>query len=195
MAYLTSAEIASYTNLPGITEADIANASLIIDSYKLMSFNSKEYTEKVTLKKKNARYGEEYKGKLLHIPRCEILEIYANVRSYFGGTVKQSYDPSCLEFDSDELWYFTFYPEQISNVNPFPTIPPTHLYVRYRAGYDQIPEALKRATGILADNIRKNGGFQKWQSRTDFDMTIQLVKNEGLLTSEIKQLIDLVQLT
>jgi len=192
--YITDDEITTYTTMPGVTSADIANATLVIDSYKGRSFWSQTYTEQARLKKKHSMYGDIFKGRLKHLPRVSVSSITSRVPSPLGGFTTETYDTSCLTFDDDEYQYFTFYPQVTTSV--FPTIPPELITVAYTAGYttDTLPTELKRACGLIADNLKKNGGFFNWLSRDDFDMKITLAQNDRILTLDIKKMIDLVKL-
>jgi hypothetical protein len=189
MAYLIESEITTYCTIPGITMNDIENASLAIDGYKGMSFYSTQHTETAKLLKRRTPYGNILKGKLKHIPRISVVEVKAKTIGIFGGLEDTTYDPNCLIFDEDDLQYFTFIEPQ----NIKPTIPPQQLVITYTAGYETIPDSLKRITGLIADSIKRNGGFNNWKARSDFDMQIQF-SEQGILTNDIKRMIDAVKL-
>jgi hypothetical protein len=194
MAYLTELEIPLYTTFPGVSMATVESASILIDAYEGSTFNSKEYTEPAKLSKKRTPYGDVFKGKLKHLPRVEILEVTSYILSPFGGEFLQTYDPTQLRFDEDIMPYFTFILQQGDTHSIFPSPPPYQLIVKYSAGYAEVPEELKRATGLLADNLKRNGGTYKFTSRDDFDCKITL-SDDGIFTREIKQVIDLVKLS
>jgi hypothetical protein len=198
MAYLKEEEITSYTNLPGITMADVIRASELVDSYKGQTFLAKEYKNEVQkLKKKRQGYYETYRGQLNHLPRITITSITSDVPTPFGGFTKQTYNPSLIEFDADDEEYFSFMPQTDNQHNIFPSAPPSVIKVTYTAGYtsDNIPEALKVACGLICDNAKQNGGYRGFKSRTDFDLTIAFSEKEDpVLSSNVIRLINSVVL-
>ena len=62
---------------------------------------------------------------------------------------------------------------------------PSFLSITYHSGYNEIPEQLKRACGILACNIKQMGGVMRWKQRDDYDIKVTL-SDEGVFTEEIK---------
>ena len=192
MAYLTEQEITLYTSMPGISMAEVNAASILIDAYEGESFSSKRYTEVVKLSKKRTPYGDVYRGKLKHLPRINVVDVASYVPTAFGDEQLVSYDPGQLRFDEDSLQYFTFIPKRSIGYSYDST--PYQLIVKYNAGYDVYPEELKRATGLLADNLKRNGGTMSWKSREDFDCKITLSDN-AIFTAEIRQIVDLVRLS
>lgn len=68
---------------------------------------------------------------------------------------------------------------------------PKAVSVTYTSGYAVIPEAVKRATGILACNIKQMGGVMRWKSRDDYDIKVTL-GNEGVFTEEVKAILGTV---
>ena len=196
MAYLTEAEIPLYcTSVPGIDISLVETASVLIDAYKGQSFFAKEYVEQSKLTRKRGQYGDVYKGKLRHFPRTEVVLVKTYVPSAFGDEQEVTYNTSCLRFDGDESLYFQFIPQRTSN-SPFATAIPMDLTIVYTSGYtiDNIPESLKRATGLLAENLKKNGGTFKWVSRDDFDCKITLA-DSSIFPMELKQMVNLVVMT
>jgi hypothetical protein len=194
LGYLTQDEILGYCTFPGVTLDTVASASVLIDAYEGSTFLSKEYTEPAKLLKKRTPYGDVYKGKLKHLPRVEVTSVTSYTPGPFGGEQLVTYDVGRLRFDEDIMPYFTFTMQAFSIHSIFLTPPPYQLIVSYKAGYAVIPEELKRATGMLADNLKRNGGLFKWTSRDDFDVKITLA-DDGIFTREIKQIIDLVKLS
>lgn len=187
--YLTQEELSLYTDQP-ITMLDAENATLGIDAYKGASFWSKKYTEQVKLAKRRTGYGVIYKGRLRHKPRVSIVGVTAMVMLPFG-LQKTECGEDSLWFDDDESPYFTY----CQKANPiFPVPIPSSVTVTYYAGYEVIPEPLKRATAMLATNLRAAGGGPKWTSREEFDLKITLAK-DGVFTSEVKEIINMVELT
>lgn len=194
MAYLTESEITTYCSVPTVTMSNVELATMIIDSYKNASFNIATYTEKAKLRKKNSCGFPILTGKVSHFPRVNILGVSSEIVTPFGIQVV-NYPTTSLLFDEDNSMYFTFMPQQQPNgFTPFAYPNATYLRVKYTAGYDVVPTEIKRVCGILADSIAKNGGFNNYKSRTDFDMTI-VFSSEGILTKEIKYLIDNVWLS
>lgn len=196
MAYLTEAEIPLYcTSVPGITMDTIETASILIDAYKGQSFFAKEYTEQSKLTKKRGQYGDVYKGKLKHLPRTAVTTVKSFVPTAFGDEQEVTYETTSLRFDEDDSLYFQYIPKS-STSSPFATAIPMQLTVTYSAGYTEstIPESLKRVTGLLAENLKKNGGTFKWVSRDDFDCKITLA-DSSVFPMELKQLVNLVVMT
>lgn len=182
-AYLTEEEIPKYCGLAAdVTMTQVEAASALIDAYKGCSLAPREYTERVELRHK--RRDTEARGKLIHLPRIEITEVKAKTMTPFGKS-ESKFDAECLDFDSNESVYFCFYMPQAMM---FRSIPQT-LTVTYKSGYEEIPEAVKRACGILACNIKAMGGVLRWKSRDDYDIKVTL-GNEGVMTSEVKQILD-----
>lgn len=190
MAYITEQEIATYCKIPTVTLQDLELATAIINSYKTRSFNVETYTEMAKLKKRNGMYFmQSFSGKLLHYPRVEIKNIITQVPSPFGGLQDVSYPTDSILFDDDTSLYFTFIP--VNSATPIPFTPPLPKFIRvtYTSGFEAIPEQIKYICGAIADAVNRNGGFTNYKSRTDFDMSLTF-SNEGILTSELKALID-----
>jgi len=197
MAYLAESEITIYcTNIPGITMDIIETASSLIDAYKGRSFLSKEYTEQSKLTKKRGQYGDVYRGKLKHLPRTDVTSVLSYTLGIFGDEQNTTYDAlTSLRFDEDDSLYFQFFPQK-SLTNPFGVAVPTQITVVYSAGYTTatIPDILKRVTGLLAENIKKNGGLLRWTDRSDFDMKMSLA-DDALFPRELKAMVNMVVLT
>ena len=68
---------------------------------------------------------------------------------------------------------------------------PKAVNVTYTSGYATPPEAVKRAAGILACNIKQMGGVMRWKSRDDYDIKVTL-GNEGVFTEEVKAILGTV---
>lgn len=195
MAYLTESEIPMYTTIPNIDMQLIETASTLIDAYKGCSFMSKEHVESTKLSKKRGQYGDEYRGKLKHLPRTSVSLVKSYVPSAFGDEQEMVYPEKCLRFDGDESLYFRFIPT-LNNNSPFATPTPQNIIVTYSSGYTEstIPDALKRVTGLLADNLKKNGGTFSWKTRDDFDCKITLA-DSSIFPMELKQMVNMVVLT
>lgn len=177
MSYITEKEIPLYCGLvTGVTMEHVEAATTLIDAYKGTSFLPKQYVERVELKKKR----NEYRGKLLHFPRICIDKITAKTRCIFGEQ-KIELPVDCIEFDDNHSLYFSFYmPRELM----FRHVP-SFLSITYHSGYNEIPEQLKRACGILACNIKQMGGVMRWKQRDDYDIKVTL-SDEGVFTEEIK---------
>ena len=185
MSYLTSDEIPIYCGLSaGVTMDHVEAASFLIDAYKGCSFEPSKHTEKVTLNYK--RSSGETRGKLRHFPRISVGSVIAKMCSPFG-TDSIDCGADCLEFDDDESLYFTF---EMPRSLMFREMPKA-VSVTYTSGYAVIPEAIKRATGILACNIKQMGGVMRWKSRDDYDIKVTL-GNEGVFTEEVKAILGTV---
>ena len=186
-SYVAEDEIEKYCGLAAkVTMAHVEAASVLIDAYKGCTFRPRKWAERVDLTYK--RTMEETRGKLKHFPRIKIDKVEAKTRSAFG-VEKLAFDESCLEFDSETSPYFSFYlPPSVL----FRKAPKT-IIVNYTSGYEEIPEAIKRATGMLACNIKQMGGVLRWKSRDDYDIKVTL-GNEGVFTQEIKEIIAGVRL-
>ena len=183
MNYLTEDEIVKYCTLvPGVTMGHVEAASVLIDAYKGCSFSPTEHTERVDLTVR--RSTDETRGRLKHFPIVSLDEITARNRSPFG-VATTNYDESCLEFDSEVSQYFTFY--QPNNLLFRDT--PKSLIVKYKAGYTEVPEDVKRVCGIIACNIKQMGGILRWKSRDDYDIKVTL-GNDGVMTEEVKAILD-----
>lgn len=183
MTYLTEDEIPVYCALvSGVTMEYVEAASVLIDAYKGVSFAETERTERVELTYKRS-YGE-YRGKLIHYPRTEITEVKGKALSPFG-TNTLDFGADCLSFDGENSPYFSFYlPSSFMFREP-----PSFLFVKYKSGYKEIPEAVKRACGMLACNIKQMGGILHWTSRDDYDVKVTL-GDSGVFTDEVKHILD-----
>lgn len=194
MAYLTETELTTYCSLPGITLQDAINASQLIDSIKGKSFLEKTYTEQVKLTRKRQGCFMVHRGKLLHYPRISIVSVTGKTPGYFGATT-ESYDTTSLTFDADDEPYFEFYDSTAGVHSIFPRVPPAVITVKYTAGYSTIPESLKVICGLLCDNIKANGGYRSYKSRTDYDMTISFGSgDDAVMSSSIVKMIDAITL-
>lgn len=193
--YLTEEEIPIYCPIIKETNIDHVNtACFLIDAYKGSSFELQEYEETVKFNKRS-RFSsilEPYKGKLKHLPRSEIKKIYTIVPTVFGERTKKEYSTDCLYFDSENSQYFSFYPPR-DFICPIVCL--KEIKVIYTAGYsdNEYPEQLKRAVGLLAQNLAQMGGTLEWTSRDDYDVKLTL-RNEGIFTNEIKRLVDTITL-
>ena len=196
MSYLTQEEIPIYTLIDGVTMKEIEAASFLIDAFKGMSFVKQTYTERVHFIKtpKLRKPFEPFRGKLKHLPRIQVNDVRTTIRTIFNPVDVLVFEPQVLDFDEDRSPYFSFYPPQ----QAFWVIPHTKikdLVVTYEAGYEEgnYPEALKRAVGLLAGNLRQAGGTLQWTSRDDYDVKVTLANN-GIFTDEIKNLVGSVDL-
>ena len=197
MAYLTEEEIPQYTLVKGVTMKEIDAASFYIDAFKGISFTKQTYKERIRFIKKPSKHNlfQEFRGRLEHFPRIKIDEIYTTIRTPFVKSQTLKFNEEDLMFDKENSPYFSFYPSQkIFWFNPMTSI--NELFITYEAGYDEsnYPEALKRATGLLAGNLKQAGGALQWTSRDDYDVKVTLANN-GIFTSEIKDLISSVNLS
>ena len=183
MTYLTAAEIPEYCGLAAdVTMTQVEAASALIEAYKGCSLAPTEHTERVELRCK--RRDTEVRGKLIHLPRIEVTDITAKTATPFG-KMESKFDADCLEFDSPDSVYFSFFMPPTMMFREIPKV----LTVIYKSGYDVIPEAVKRACGILACNIKAMGGALRGKSRDDDDSEVTL-GNEGARTSEVKEVLD-----
>ena len=177
MSYLKESEIPLYCGLvSGVTMDHVEDATTLINAYKGVSFLPQKYVERTEIKWKL----DEYRGKLNHFPRITIDKVIADVKSIFGEQ-KIELPASCLEFDDDRSLYYTFHmPRELM----FRKVP-KKLQVTYTCGYNELPEQLKRACGMLACNIKQMGGVMRWKMRDDYDIKVTLA-DEGVFTEEIK---------
>lgn len=199
MNYLTDDEIATYCSTSGLTTKDVRDASATIDSYAGRSYGLVTYTEQVSL---SGRKGFP-KGKLRHFPRVTIEEVTARVLKPTGVTIV-SFDPSSLYFDDPEFEYFSFVPQESAMSPAFMMTAPyqlwhtpkvTNIIVKYTSGYEEIPEALKIATGMVADAIATNGGITTWKSKTNFDISVVLSdKDDPIMSQGICKILDTLRL-
>ena len=186
MTYVTEDELAKYCGLTvGVTMEHVEAASVLIDAYKGCSFGAVERTERVDLTYR--RTTEETRGKLIHFPRIFVDKVTAKTRSPFG-VDSLEFDPECLEFDGDTSQYFTFYMPRALMFRKVPK----NITVHYVSGYAEIPEDIKRVCGIIACNIKQMGGILRWKSRDDYDIKVTL-GNDGVMTEEVKRILDGVQ--
>ena len=110
--YITEEEIPIYC--PIVKETNIGHvetACFLIDAYKGTSFELKEYTELVNFNKRSrfVDFLEPYRGKLKHLPRKEVKEVYTIVPTVFSKFTRIDYSVDSLCFDEDTSKYFSFY--------------------------------------------------------------------------------------
>lgn len=186
MNYLTEEEIGKYCGLAaGVTMEHVAAASVLIDAYKGVPFCPTVRTERVDLNYR--RRTEENRGRLVHYPRISIDSVKAKARTPFG-VQELDLGADSLEFDGETSPYFSFYmPQRMM----FHAVPKT-INVTYTSGYEEVPEDIKRVCGIIACNIKQMGGILRWKSRDDYDIKVTL-GNDGVMSEEVKQIIDGVQ--
>ena len=172
--YLKEDEIEKYCGLTeGVTMAHVNAASYFIDSYKGCSYDVVRREERIEINKKG-------RGKIRHFPFAGIEKITARMESPFGES-PVVLSENCIDFDSDDSPYFTFYmPTDLLFRKP-----PKAINMTYQSGYLVIPENVKKACGILACNIRQMGGTLRWKSRDDYDVKVTL-SSEGIMTNDIK---------
>ena len=200
MAYLTENELSSYCGVvDGVTMAHVESASYLIDAFKGSSFLAQEYAEHVNFISKPTKCDpfKPFRGKVRHLPRITIEEVYTRVNSVWGEMQTIAFPPLSLLFDEDNSVYFSFYPPRRMFNSPINfTMPIDHLMVKYVAGYEEgnYPEALKRATGMLAQNLKQLGGTLQWKSRDDYDTKVTLADN-SIFSDEIKQLVGSIPLS
>ena len=190
MAYITMDEVTTYCKIPTVTAQDLQLATDVIDAYKDRSFEPTNFTDMSKLRKRSGMgWGQCLSGRVLHNPIIAVTDITTQVPSPFGGLQTVHYPIESIQFDDDNSLYYTFYPMISSTPQPFTPPIPKVIRVSYSSGYEVIPEQVKYCCGVLADSINKNGGFNNYKARTDFDMSITF-SSEGILTNDIKSLID-----
>ena len=100
--YLKEDEIEKYCGLTeGVTMAHVNAASYFIDSYKGCSYDVVRREERIEINKKG-------RGKIRHFPFAGIEKITARMESPFGES-PVVLSENCIDFDSDDSPYFTFY--------------------------------------------------------------------------------------
>lgn len=196
MAYLTEEEIPNYTLINNVTMKEVEAASFLIDAFKGISFEKQTYTERVRFIKtpKYRTPFEPFRGKLKHLPRIQVNDVRTTIRTIFNPVDVLVFEPQVLDFDEDTSPYFSFYPpQQAFWIASHAKI--KDLVITYEAGYEEgnYPEALKRAVGLLAGNLKQAGGTLQWTSRDDYDVKVTLANN-GIFTNEIKNLVSSVDL-
>ena len=134
-AYLTEEEIDQYcTRIPDVTIEDIIIASGLIDAY-CGSFEVREHTQHIKLKRKRYCWGTQLLGRLKHTPVAEIISVKTVTQNTFGRVEEE------VPVDSiylDEYGYFT-YVGKTGNEKLF-GIAPCELIVNYMSGYDEYPK-------------------------------------------------------
>lgn len=187
MTYLTEDEIEKYCGLAaGVTMEHVEAASVLIDAYKGVPFCPVEHTERVDLTYR--RRTDETRGRLTHFPRISIDSVKARTRSVFGDSTLD-YGTDSLEFDGEMSPYFSFYMPRRLMFHDIPKV----ITVTYTSGYSDIPEEIKQVCGLIATNIKQMGGVLRWKSRDDYDIKVTL-GNDGVMSEEVKRIIDGVQI-
>lgn len=180
MIYLTTNEINSYCNIPGVDDNIVAYASVLIDT-DIGDISSQQYTRTISFNKKGV-------GKLpnirKHLPLISIDSVQIVSRTPFGQSVEEVPTTNII---ADEYGHVQYIGGNSFSTLLFGSVP-TQVVVKYTAGYASPPEALKRACGMIAMNIRKRG-FDGMTAINDIDVRLDFV-NDSVITSDIRQILN-----
>lgn len=184
MGYLQEHELGRYASIiNGTSMGDVEIASELIDSYLGRSFKPTRYVERVRLIK-------GHRGKLQHSPVISLDFVDSIERTPFGDS-KRKLDVRDIELDPENDGYFTFLGSGGLHFMLY-GIRPRLLEIGYVGGYENYPERLKTACGMLACNIRQALSFAGAKELTSLDFKIQM-SDDSFFTSDIKRLLDSVQ--
>ena len=178
--YILPEDIPKYCAIiDGVTPSDIRTASALIDGYLGRSFEPKEQTERVKMLR-------HHRGKLSKSPVLCIKKVVACGQCVFG-TAKEELSSDTIELDPENDGYFTFVGHGGLNAVIY-GIHPYLLEVTYVSGFDEFPEMLKTACGMLACNIRQAMSYSGAKQLSSLDFEV-LMTDDSFFTSDIKRLL------
>lgn len=187
MNYLDPSEYATYATEFVLDDSHVAIASKLIESYCGRSFGSTQTTQHVVLNKK-------YSGKLKNCPIVSI-DSAMSVARLASGKVSDVVDIDDIEVDSNG--YFTYY-GQVKGIYPgwgAPTpsqifgVRQSYLEITYTYGYAEVPEDIKFACGMVAQNISQAKQFAGVKEISDFDGRIAMF-DDSFLPSDIRMILN-----
>ena len=174
MAYLTTQEISDYCkSIMGVTDYEVKIASTLIDAFLGHVLLEETYTDTITLNKK-------CRGKLTKSPVTEIVEVKSITITPFG--ISESSVPNDSVYLDDDYGYFS-YVDTGMNYIVWGT-KPNKLRVKYKAGLTSVPENVKIATGILAQNIKQKGSFSGMKEIQTLDYRVAFM-DDSIFTREV----------
>lgn len=185
--YLTEEEILDYCQLQaGVTTSDVIIASELINGYIGKSFDVKEVFETVKVNAKR-------RGKLNYFPVIEVLEVKELVITPLGIS-KQEVNTDKLYLDAESDGYFTYFGQNSPFTCPtlcsdYITSKDKKLEVKYKYGYESIPEEIKTVCAMLAQNIRQLETFAGITKLTTLDYTVQM-GNPSFFTDDMRLILN-----
>lgn len=185
--YLSEAEISRYcTAQLGVTVNDVIIASELIDGYLKKSITKNEAVETVKVNKKS-------RGRLRNYPVIDILEVSEAVRTPLGIS-RTDIEVSEIDLDLENDGYFTY----CAPYSPFDTSigyvfgcgrQNRVIEVRYSYGYEDIPQDVKVACAMLAQNIKQFSSFAGIKKLTTLDYSVEM-GNPSFFTMDIRNILD-----
>lgn len=175
MIYLKPEEVAAYCVF-SIDPVMLTQANQLVTTYIGDISKQQATNEQVLLNRNN-------KGKLQKvkefIPLVSVDSVKTQCVTPFGISLDNT-DASSVAIDP--YGYLTYY--MGLGINPLAYGRKVNsLLVTYTFGYDVIPEDIKVATGIIAQNIAKRGTFGA-TNITDFDVQLGFL-NDSIITSDV----------
>lgn len=189
--YLTQDEILKYcTTVPNVQESDVIIASNLIDGYLGFSFSVNEVSETVTL-------NEKKRGRLQNSPVLGV-ETIKEVFVSPCGLSKKDGDPDSLYLDVENDGYFYYYPKATPFMLPFDfacmNIPRLKLEVKYKYGYETVPEEVKYVTAMLAQNVKQMATFAGAKRLNTLDYTVEM-SNPSFFTDDMRAMLSKFRIT
>ena len=178
--YLTPEEIPKYCGIiEGVTAGDVRTASTLINGYLGRSYEPKQFTDRV-------RMLHKHRGHLSHHPVIVVNKVVALGHCVFGN-VEEKMPVDSIVLDPENDGYFTFVGSGGFNAMIY-GLHPYLLEVTYVSGFEDYPENLKTACGMLACNIRQAMSFNGAKQLTSLDFQV-LMTDDSFFTSDIKRLL------
>lgn len=175
MAYLDPSEYTTYCGDVDVTDFDVAYASGLIDAIIGKTLEPSEDTYLVKLR------GD--KGKLRYAPVIEVLDIKGvNVSS--AGVTESSMPISSI-YVTDDYGRFQYFS---TGINSMVWGTPSNLKVKYKYGYNEIPEDIKIVCGSIAKNIVRIdsiGGISGAKSISSLDFNISMFDDRLFSSNEL----------
>ena len=178
--YIQPEEIPKYCGIiEGVTPADIRTASTLIDGYLGRSYQRQQSTERVKLFRHD-------RGRLKKYPVISIDNVVARMSCIFGDA-KDTLSCEAIELDPENDGYFSFVGNRGFSAIIYRQRPHI-LEITYTSGYNEFPERLKTACGMLACNIRQAMSYNGAKQLTSLDFEVMMT-DDSFFTSDIKRLL------
>jgi hypothetical protein len=176
--YLLTSEVATYCgSFPDVTEQQIAEAEMLIDSFCGGSLVEKTTTDNVKLNRKN-------RGKLTQ-------NMVTSIESAMGKYLIPNMGFSNVVLDVANIDFSPSGSFEYLNINPTMSIysftgQQLHsLVITYKNGLPAIPAELKHITAMVAQNIYQSGDYSGAKSKSGIDFNVAMF-DDSFLPSDIR---------
>jgi len=175
--YLLTSEVATYCgSFPDVSEQQIAEAEMLIDSFCGGSLVEKTTTDNVKLNRKN-------RGKLTQNMVTSIESVSGLYKTPVGFTTTVI-DNSNISFTPEGVVEFFNFTPTLS-IYSFTGQQLYSLSIEYKNGLPTIPSELKRITAMVAQNIYQSGDYSGAKSKSGIDFNVAMF-DDSFLPSDIR---------